>query len=235
MPLSIKTIEDRIHASRLEPRGAFYCTANDQIPPLPCGSPTRSLVLIGTIGSGFWPAFDAVRPAPEAQSHPLDAYSRRLILEMAEEFNATALFPFGGPPWWPFLRWAQRAEDVHPSSLGPLIHPDYGLWHAYRGALCFATELNGISTPPRAAGPCTSCPDKPCLNTCPVSAFSTAGYAVPVCIEHLLKDVGRPCMDTGCLARQACPVGSGYRYQPEHAHFHMQAFVAGQTRAGTGI
>src|SRR4030095_137820 len=47
-------------------------------------------------------------------------------------------------------RWAMRAEAVAPSPLGILIHPDYGLWHAYRGALAFAERL---ALPPRGARP----------------------------------------------------------------------------------
>ena len=45
-----------------------------------------------------------------------------------------------------------RAEAVAPSPLGILIHPDYGLWHAYRGALAFAERL----ALPRARGPATA-------------------------------------------------------------------------------
>ena len=33
------------------------------------------------------------------------------------------------------------------------------------------------------------------------------------------------CMDVGCLARLACPIGTAWRYQPEHARFHMHAFL----------
>ena len=53
-------------------------------------------------------------------------------------------------------RWAQRAEPLHPSPLGVLIHPVHGLWHAYRGALAFAEP---IELPPRAdlPSPCASC------------------------------------------------------------------------------
>ena len=32
------------------------------------------------------------------------------------------------------------------------------------------------------------------------------------------------CMDLGCRARDACPVGRDYRYAPGQANFHMQAF-----------
>ena len=42
----------------------------------------------------------------------------------------SALFPFGGPPHFPFQQWARRAEPVHPSPIGLLIHPIYGLWHS---------------------------------------------------------------------------------------------------------
>jgi len=33
-------------------------------------------------------------------------------------------------------------------------------------------------------------------------------------------------MQTGCLARHACPVGQAFRYRPAHAAFHMTAFAA---------
>ena len=67
---------------------------------------------------------------------------------LAPGFGATALFPFGGPPWLPFQRWAMKADCVTASPLGILIHPDFGLWHAYRGALAFAEQLD---LPPSAA------------------------------------------------------------------------------------
>jgi hypothetical protein len=227
MAISLSEIETWIRAAQLEPRGAFYCTPEDQIPVLSEGIPARTVVLIGTIGSRFWPAFLDARLSLGDDPNPLDAYSNRIISNLAEEFKASAVFPFGGPPWHPFQRWAQRAEAVYQSPIGPLIHPQYGLWHAYRGALIFAEEISGVNTTrvDPAPSPCESCEDKPCLNTCPVAAFSPSGYAVPTCIEHLQAAAGENCMRTGCLARQACPVGVEYLYQPDHAQFHMAAFV----------
>lgn len=231
MPIRLADIEARIRVLRLEPRGAFQCAPQDQVPAQTDGVPARSLVLIGTIGSGFWPAFDAARSRLGDHPHPLDAYSRQIITALAGEFGAMALFPFEGPPWLPFTRWAQRAEAVHAAPIGPLIHPHYGLWHAYRGALSFDREITGISTPARLPSPCDSCKDKPCLSTCPVAAFSEAGYAVSVCRDHLHRAAGRRCMESGCLARQACPVGAEYRYRPDHARFHMQAFLKAHSTA----
>jgi hypothetical protein len=64
------------------------------------------------------------------------------------------VFPFERP-YLPFQRRAMRAEACYPSPLGLLIHPDYGLWHGYRGALLFAAA---IELPPsgRRASPCAS-------------------------------------------------------------------------------
>ena len=46
-----------------------------------------------------------------------------MIEALARELGGKALFPFGGPPFLPFQRWAQRAEPVHSSPIGLLIHP----------------------------------------------------------------------------------------------------------------
>ena len=34
-----------------------------------------------------------------------------------------------------------RAEGLKPSPIGILMHPQFGLWHAYRGALLFDVEI----------------------------------------------------------------------------------------------
>jgi hypothetical protein len=40
------------------------------------------------------------------------------------------------------MRWSEtRAKPVHFSRIGLLIHPYYGLWHSYRGALGLTEEL----------------------------------------------------------------------------------------------
>jgi hypothetical protein len=136
------------------------------------------------------------------------------------------LFPFDGPPFLPFQRWAQKAEPVHPSPLGILIHPDWGLWHAYRGALAFAERID-LPLPDRRSSPCESCAGKPCLTACPVGAFTSAAYDVPTCVTHISAPAGAECI-TGCLARRACPVGLGYHHIAEQARFHQRAFLAAQ-------
>jgi len=152
----------------------------------------------------------------------LDEWSARILNALAARLGARAVFPFERP-YLPFQRWAQRAEACHPSPLGLLIHPEYGLWHGYRGALLFAAAI-ALPPPDRRASPCATCPDRPCLSACPVAAFDSKSYDVPACARHLVATPEPTCMDIGCLARHACPVGRDYRYAPAQARFHMSAF-----------
>ncbi len=222
--MDFESIIAAIASAGLACRGAFHPEPGDSPPP-----GLRTLVLVGFVGGGQWPGFAASPEAQDGQPDGLDRWSRRVVGRVAKELGATALFPFGGPPYLPFQRWAQRAEPVHPSPLGILIHPDWGLWHAYRGVLAFVEDI-ALPDPDRRASPCDSCVAKPCLSACPVGAFSRAGYDVPACINHIASPSGTDCMDFGCRARRACPVGAEYRYRPDQAQFHLRAFRNAQRR-----
>jgi hypothetical protein len=210
-------------AAGLSHRGGFHPTAEDGLPALRNGAPPATVILVGDIGGRLWPAFSRSAEANDNAPDPLDRWTRRVVDEIAHRTDALPLYPFGGPPYWPFQRWAQRAEPVFPSPLGILIHPAYGLWHAYRAALLLAQTLD---LPPRALSqsPCESCVAKPCLSACPVGAFQPSGFDVDACAGHITGAAGRPCMDGGCLARNACPVAPDLRYEPQQLRFHMAAF-----------
>ena len=218
--MDLDEIEQSLRDAGLTPRGAFHPAAGDDVPALAADTPARTVVLAGNAGPQMWRAFDAARAGG---TMTLDAWSGRVLAELAARLGACAVFPFQRP-YPPFQRWALRAEACHPSPLGLLIHPDYGLWHGYRGALLFAAAIE-LPPPDRRASPCAGCADRPCLSACPVSAFSHTGYDVPACARHLAGKPGPACMDSGCLARHACPIGRDYRYAPAQARFHMQAFL----------
>jgi hypothetical protein len=220
------TIEAALAREGLIARGGFHPEPGDGVP-----GPARTLIMVGNAGPEMWRAF-AASPEFDTAPDPLDRWSERVIGELATELGAAVLFPFGGPPHRPFIAWAKRAEPVAESPLGILIHPDYGLWHAYRGALAFAEAL---ALPPRdeRPRPCDTCAEQPCLSACPVGAFSTAGYDVSACADHLSVPAGADCMAEACRARRACPIGRDALYAPEQARFHMTRFLAARRREGT--
>lgn len=213
----IDEIDTALGPSGLMTRGAFHPGPDDAVP-----TGTGTLVMIGNAGPAMWQAFAGAAQQP---ANPLDTWTAAVLGRIAGHFGATPVFPFEGPPYFPFQRWAMRADDVAPSPIGPLVHPVFGMWHAYRGALLFTDQLQ-ISAPVRTPSPCTTCIDRPCLSTCPVGAFSAAGYDVPTCRGHIATEPGRDCLETGCRARRACPVGQDYCYVAPQAEFHMRHFLA---------
>ena len=222
--ITIDRIRQAVEVEGLALRGGFHCEAEDEVPDQPDGRPTGTLLLCGNVGSSIWPAFSSSPEAGDGEAHALNRWSERVLGRLAQELNGAAHFPFGGPPYVPFLRWAKRAEDLENSPLGMLIHPRFGLWHAYRGALAFAERIE-LPASGAAPSPCHSCAERPCLSACPVSAFDGASYDVDGCARHIAGPAGSDCLELGCRARRACPVGREYLYLSDQAEFHMRAFL----------
>lgn len=220
----LERIEESLRPHGLALRGGFHPMAGDGAPDIG-GRPCGTILLLGNLGGSLWPAFSASPELADGAPHALDRWTRRVLDSLAPGVGATALFPFDGPPWLPFQRWAMKADSVASSPLGILIHPDYGLWHAYRGAFAF-TERLPLSLPKRLPNPCDSCIDRPCLSRCPVGAFRPGRYEVADCRRHVGATEGRACRQKGCLARLACPVGQAHAYPAAQMAFHMAAFLA---------
>ena len=195
--------------------------------------------MVGQLGTQSWAPFKSSRFFSDGLPDPLDRWSQSIGDALALEFGGLALYPFGGPPWHPFQQWAARAEGLQTSPLMLLIHPEFGLWHAYRFALALpelADDATSTGAAPQAiAGTwpgatlsdiCTQCVGQPCLKACPVDAFSGGVYQVDACATHLHSAQGQDCMRQGCQARLACPVGAAHRYGGEQAQFHMQSFAS---------
>ena len=203
-------------------RGGFHPALEDGVPALPEGA-CGTILLVGNLGGALWPAFSTSPEYADGAPNALDRWTRRILDALAPRFAASTLFPFGGPPWLPFQRWALKADGVAASPLGILIHPEYGLWHAYRGAFAFAETLE-LPEQARAPRPCDSCIDRPCLSRCPVAAFTPGHYDVRGCRTHIGNSEGAICRTRGCLARLACPVGRIHAYPAAQMAFHMAAF-----------
>lgn len=211
--MDFRTIDARLRAAGLVSRGGFHPRPEDGLPGRP-----GTLVLAGDLGGAFWPRF---RAEALDEPDPLDGWTRRVLDAAAADLGSRVLYPFDGPPHWPFQQWAMRAEGLKPSPVGPLMHPLAGLWHSYRGALLFADRIDLPPAPPIDHA-CATCADKPCLAACPVGAFAQGRpFDLVACLGHLRADDRSPCRTDGCLARRACPVA------PEHAYgADQRAFIA---------
>lgn len=198
-------------------RGAFHPTPED-------GAPigTQTLVLLGPDEPKFWHRFRSSPEYLDSQPDPLDRWSVRVVSAIAPEFDALALYPFGGPPYQPFLRWAALSARATPSPVGLLAHDTAGLFISFRGALAMEARLDLPASP---AKPCDTCATHPCETACPVGALGPgAPYNVAACRAHVASDAGRACRD-GCLVRRACPVSQSFGRVPEQSAFHMKAFL----------
>lgn len=220
----VQNISAALAAHGLIQRGGLVFGDGDVAPDGPSGKSARSVLLVGQAGAAPWPHFQRWREAqPASLDNPLDSWSREVIGAVALAFGARAVSP-SEKPYLPFQQWAMRAEGLRPSPLGILMHPEYGLWHAYRGALLFDVELE-FAELREQSHLCDLCVGKPCLKSCPVDAYSEAGFAYEQCLGHVRGPSGGVCRTQGCRDRNACPYGVAYRYPDDVQAFHMKSYA----------
>jgi len=138
-------ILNAIQRASFTPLGWFAPRADDRVP-----HDARFVILIGNAGPEMFRRFARER---DPHREKLDDWCRESIGALARDLDARAIFPFDKPPY-PFLTWARRGGAGHVSPLGLIVHPQYGLWHAYRAALLFpvAFDLGAPAERIRAAG-----------------------------------------------------------------------------------
>lgn len=197
--------------------GAFHLAPEDGL-----SAEFRTLILFGPEEPDFWPHVAGAPEWRDGASDPLDRWSRRVIGGLACEHGGKAYFPFGGPPYRPFYRWALRSGRAWASPVTLLVHDRAGLMVSYRGAIALRERLD-LPEPP-ATPPCAGCSRKPCLAACPPGALTARGYDVPACHRFLDTPAGRDCLSFGCAVRRACPVSQAYGRLPEQSAYHMGLF-----------
>lgn len=212
--IDYEDIEPHLKPLGMRLRGGFYDLDAD-----------HTLVLIGNVGSDIWGPFSRDQDK-WVEPNPLDHWTEVNLSKIADRLKGDMIFPFIGPDYAPFQTWALRADCVYASPIGPLIHPEYGLWHAYRAALVFKSKIKNLPQSSKHASPCETCVDKPCVQSCPAHVFDAGDYDVPGCVTHLQGNVDNLCLSRGCLARRACPIGVKYQYNGEHSAFHMERFLS---------
>ncbi|MEM7215378.1 MAG: hypothetical protein AAF423_07535 [Pseudomonadota bacterium] len=187
-------------------------------------------LLIGNRGENMWQSLSASPEFCDGAPDPMNRWTRRIIDDLIVDLDCKAFYPFD-KPYWPFQRIAKTATGMKSSPLGILIHPEFGLWQAMRGILifnrshefaCFIRKM--IDDPTTLIHPCDVCDRKPCLDACPVGAFTGTSLEVERCFSHLDSGLPPDCLQIGCRARDACPVGVLHRYTSEQIQFHMKSY-----------
>lgn len=213
----LDALEQEARAASLTIRGAFHPGPEDGAPG--CGT----LLLLGPDEPRFWARFAESPEHGDGTPHPLDRWSKRVIGDLAARWDGQALFPYDGPPWHPFLRWAEASGRCAPAPVGLLVHDTAGLMVSFRGAVTLPERID-LPVPP--ATPCPTCAIRPCETACPVGAIAPGkDYDVPACRAHVRSPAGIDCRSEGCLVRRACPVSARIERPAAQAAFHMAAFA----------
>jgi ferredoxin len=213
---SYARIEEAANEAGLMVMGALHPRAT-QARNLESGT----LILLGAAGA-FWPVLKTSPEWMDQRPDPVDRWSLRVIGNMAQNLGAQAHFPFGGPPYAPFIDWALKSGRTFSSPVGALVHDTVGMMISFRGALHFLSEFDLPDA--SAPSPCTTC-DAPCTTTCPVGALNAKSfYNVDACHNYLSSAAGQICMTGGCAVRLACPLSKSAGRLAEQSAHHMKAF-----------
>ncbi|MEE9334565.1 MAG: hypothetical protein V3U65_10790 [Granulosicoccaceae bacterium] len=234
--MDIETISSLAATHGLSLRGGFAVSNDDRVPTPESGAVAQSLVLFGNTGSAIWPTFSSCPEIKDGLDNPLDRWSKRIGDDLAAQLGGVAYYPFAGPPHQPFISWAQKAEALRPSKLGMLLHPEFGLWHAYRFALALPYDLFDKQTNNlQQRHACDTCKDQPCYSACPVEAFVNGHYDVNRCVRYLDANPQGTCNHSGCMARMSCVEAEQHRYLQPHAEFHINQFLKARLKVLSDI
>ncbi len=202
------------------------------------------LILLGHAGRRLW---DRVQATHLDDPDPIDRYSMATVDRIFEQFlpNRERRCCYPGPTPIGLQALGRLAGWHHASPFMVGIDPDWGSWFAYR--LVLLVDSHFLPTPRvDREHACLNCATQPCLAACPPQALgqcrpppfdraieqdshfdSDQHFNFARCRDWRLRP-DSPCAE-GCLARQACPVGSEHRYdsaQIRHSYRRSLAMLA---------
>lgn len=190
--------------------------------PDPLGD-ARSVVVVASGGRGFWQRLEQ-RPGEE---HPIDRAGHEAIATALPHLGAARLLPLEDRDRFDLRRLAAAAGlGVVSPHLSLLLHPTYGPWVSVRGVVVVDDALPATG-PLDGFDPCGPCA-RPCLDACPVGAYSRAApFDVTACARHRLRSDEAPSPPVSCAsrchARDACVIGREHAYGDEEMRHRHRA------------
>ena len=104
-----------IEQSQMVLFGAFYPIDAELVEDI--NKKTKTIVLIGNAGPKMWTNFvklssKGITRAGSKKLGLMDQWTYEVVNKMAEKLGCQAVYPFSGPPYYPFQKWALRTTDV---------------------------------------------------------------------------------------------------------------------------
>ncbi len=194
--------------------------------PIVSASSPATLILVGHAGTDMWDHLTADNPdrTLNPATDPVDTLSveatEAAIEEQWPDTTRRLLYPHPECPVdLVVLGRAVGWQSASPLGLG--IHPEYGLWSAFRALWILWDELESATAgdPRQPADVCASCVTQDCVAACPVDAVEVGSrFNLTACFGH--RAAAESSCALTCLARRACPVGSQYQYSDTQMAYH---------------
>jgi hypothetical protein len=184
----------------------------------------RQLILFGHGGRRLW---ECVQASGIGGDNPIDDYSMRTVAQWFAGYLPDRRYRFLFPGDQPIGLQAlgELAGWHQPSPIMVGVDREWGSWYAYRAVAIADTDLQPSAALAKRSA-CPTCQGQPCIAACPAGALRDGRFDLETCSRFRLQP-DSPCSH-GCLARQACPVGSEHRYetaQIEHSYSRSLAVI----------
>lgn len=182
----------------------------------------HQLILLGHAGQRLW---ECVQASGMASEHPIDDYTVRTVEAwLSENMPGRAyriVYPGEQPVGLQALGKLAGWHHTSPFMIG--IDAEWGSWYAYRAAVLIDFQFQ-VFFPVDRGNPCLDCKTTPCITACPADALAGGQFNLPACSGFRMQPES-PCAE-GCLARQACPVGTEHRYEvTQIAHSYRRSLA----------
>ena len=186
----------------------------------------KYMALFGNGGTRYW---QSVQNDLNDDAHPVDSFfirSAERLFGNAKNNVSDYKIVYPGNHFVPLQQLGKLAGWHHDSTMGLGIHPEFGLWFAYRGVVLFNCDDTRDFKPylehtaQSAESPCDSCEDKPCIPACPAKSITEARYDVSLCTDYRMS-TDSSCQYR-CISRQVCPIGKKHRYLSDQLKYHYE-------------
>ena len=192
---------------------------------------TSTLLVVGHAGTSLWSHLTGGKQGRtlDAAGDPIDTFSIETSqAALAGHLPGVArrlLYPHPGCPV-DLVALGRVIGWQTPSPLGLGIHPEWGLWSAFRALWLLSAgieedEPDAASDLAAVADVCATCPTHDCVRACPAHAVAIGRrFDIGACFDHRAEPASS-CAET-CHARRACPVGPTHRYSEAQMSYHYQ-------------